>query len=173
MARRTDEYEVVDTTQPTTTTTGREFGKNSNGEPEMYPSDILSLQHKHNLTGPEAEDYWRRTVVNGDSEDSALSAVQGGRVIFRPAYEMVVNPPENALTAAQLRLEKDQLAARRNDELAEERQGAVTTPTADRTQPEAGPHGPYADYKKVEIPPEEVAHNAGVPVSIVKGEETK
>lgn len=177
MTRRTDsdDVEVVApaSTGDTGGTTSREFGKNSNGEPEMYPSDVLSLQTKHNLTAPEAEDFWKRTVVNGESEDSALSAIQGGRVIYRQSYEMVVNPPEHALTAAQLRLEKTQLEMRREEELAEERQGAVTTPTADRTQPEAGPWGPYAEYKQVEVPPEEVAHNAGVPVSVVKGEDSK
>lgn len=144
------------------------FGRNSRGEPEMYPSDIQGLTQKYNLTIPEAEQVWQRTVVGNEDEAAVADELAKGRVWYRVHYEQVQNPADNALTRVQVeqaRIKEEADTARAKQE---SRNSALTAPTADRTQPAAGPHGPYAEYTQVTVPVEEVAHNTGLSVDQVK-----
>lgn len=146
----------------------RELGRNSNGDFTLYSDDVAAVGTQFSLTTPEAEQYLRRTVDGGEKSDSVLDDIRRGRVIYRQAYEQVYNDPSNALTAETIRAARVEKERREALKLADERKAALTAPTADRTQPEAGPWGPYADYAVKSTPIEEVAHNASLPVDVVK-----
>lgn len=137
--------------------TTREFGKNSEGEPVLYSSDVEMLAQAHNLTIPEAEDVWRRSVEGSESEEAAVAAVKGGRVVYRPRYEAVSPTVSHPL------VQLDNRAA-----LNDAREGSTVAPTADATQPESGPYGPYADYENHTPSAEEVAQQTGLPVDVVE-----
>lgn len=125
--------------------TTRELGKNSRGEPTIYPSDVASVTASHGLTVPEAEEH----LVHGTSPEE----LKGRRVLYRQSYDQIPATAENhPLVAAD--------AVRAEAEATVEAGEAVP----DKTQPEAGPYGPFADYRKVEVSDEELALNAGVKV---------
>lgn len=162
------EREVAAQNKSDTTGTGRRLGYNSNNEPELYPSDVEALQSKYSLTAPEAEDLWRRAIVGSENIDTVASSLVAGRVVYRVRYEQVSNPADHALNAVQIaaaKQEKERVVV-----VAQQKEATqnVTTPTADRTQPEAGPYGPHAEYQQTTLPVEEVAHAAGLTVAEVK-----
>jgi hypothetical protein len=119
----------------------RELGKNSQGEPTVYPSDVEAVALQYNLTTPEAE----RLLLGGKVTDKEADKIKGERVVFRPHYEYVTNPDSNPLAAADRRAE-EQAASE------EERKAAADRIATDKTSPEAGPYGPNAVYSEVEAP---------------------
>lgn len=162
------EREVAAENRAETSGTGRRLGYNSNGQPELYPSDLEMLQNKYNLTAPEAEDLWRRAVVGNENIDNAAAAIAGARVVYRVRYEQVANPADHALNAVQIAAAKQEREGREAEARAKESAVNLTTPTSDRTQPEAGPYGPHAEYVQTTLPVEEVAHATGLTVKEVK-----
>lgn len=152
------------------TGTQRGLGRNSNGDFTLYADDVDAVATQHRLTTPEAEQYLTRVVRDGEGEGAVLDNIRGSRVIYRQAYDRVLNAPENALTAEDLRLakaEKDRQAQAKQAQEVRAAAAAVNAPTTDRTQPEAGQWGPLAEYREVTISKEEAAHNAEVPVEVV------
>lgn len=151
--------------------TQRALGRNSNGDFTLYSDDVDSVATQHRLTTPEAEQYLTRVVRDGEGEDAVLSNLRGSRVIYRQAYDRVLNAPENALTAEDIRLanaERERKAAEEKAKEVRSAAAAVNAPTTDRTQPEAGQWGPLAEYREVTVSKEEAANNAGVPVEVVE-----
>lgn len=146
----------------------RKIGYNSNGVPEKYPSDMQSYQTQYGLTAPEAEALWERTVVGSENPDTVAEELRTSRVTYRVRYEQVTNNPDNALTAVQIAAARQLEQAKRDEEVAKSYSSSVTTPTSDRTQPEAGPYGPHAEYETVTLPVEEVAHAANLTPAQVK-----
>lgn len=127
----------ADTDTPQATT--RELGKNSNGDPTIYPSDVEAVSTQYGLTTPEAE----RFLLEGKHTDKAADTIKGERVVYRPHYEYVTNPTSNPLAAADVRAaETAAEAERREAEVAQ----------ADKADPGAGPYGPEAVYSEVEAP---------------------
>lgn len=150
--------------------TQREIGRNSNGDFTLYADDVDAIATQHRLTTPEAEQYLQRVVRDGEGSDSVLDNLRGSRVIYRQAYDRVLNAPENALTAEDIRLanaEREREEAAKKAEETRKAAAAVGAPTTDRTQPEAGQWGPLADYREVTVSKEEAAQSAQVPVQVV------
>lgn len=133
-------------------TSTKEFGKNSKGEPVMYDTDVESLQTQYRLTRPEAEDLWRRTVKDGEEADNVADEIVSGRTSYRQTYERVPDV-SSAVTAGAV-------AAREREE-ADRKAAEEATTSVDRTQPEAGPYGPEADYREATVSAEEVAAQTG------------
>lgn len=73
-------------TSPPATATSRQFGYNSNGDPEIYPSDIEMLRTQYGLTAPEAELFWEQSVVGGGDADTTLSSIRGARTIYQQVW---------------------------------------------------------------------------------------
>lgn len=120
-------------------------GRNSRGEPTLYPSEVAGVASAHGLTVPEAEEH----LLEGTSPDD----LKARRVLYRQSYEQVPATAENhPLVAADVAHAAAAEAAER------------PAPGPDKTQPEAGPYGPHAEYRKVTVSDEELAANAGVPV---------
>lgn len=127
------------TTKDVPVATSRETGKNSLGEPTIYPSDVESVSRSYNLTTAEAE----RLITEGSVTDKAADKIKGERVVYRQHYEYVTNPESNPLAAADRRdVETAAEAERKAGEVAQ----------ADKADPSAGPYGPNAAYSEVEAP---------------------
>lgn len=125
--------------QDTPVATSREVGKNSNGDPTIYPSDVDSVATSYNLTSAEAE----RLILDGDVSDKAADKIKGERVVYRQHYEYVTNPSSNPLAAAD---------ARRAEAEKADTAAAAERIAEDKTSPESGPYGPSAVYTEVEAP---------------------
>lgn len=69
--------------------TSRTFGYNSNGDPEMYPSDMEMLSTKYALTGPESQTLWERSVVGDEDESAVVDEIRGSRAIFQQVFAAV------------------------------------------------------------------------------------
>lgn len=140
-----------------TTATAREPGKNSRGEPTMYPSDIEGYQTQYGLTATEAETLWTRSVRDGEDAQTVVDELKGARVVYRQTYEQIP-ATANALSGIDAR-------AAENARLAVEAENQSEA-AADPTQPEAGPYGPHADYREATVTAEEVAQQTGAPVDV-------
>ena len=119
--------------------TSRDVGKNSLGEPTVYPSDVESVSQAYNLTSSEAE----RLILGGKVNEKEADKIKGERVVYRPHYETVTNPSSNPLAAADARTAEREA----RDTAAEADAIAV-----DKSAPDAGPYGPNAVYSEVEAP---------------------
>ncbi len=131
-----------------TRTTAR-AGRNSRGEPTLYPSEVDGFARLNGLSTGEAE----RLLLDGDTSDEAVRRVIESRVVYRPRMEAVSAKYSNADTVAYERRE----AAQRDAE------GDTRDPGPDKTQPEAGPYGPNADYVKGVDVPGDVDHTSPAP----------
>lgn len=151
-ARTAAEQERAEATRTT-----REVGKNSNGDPTLYPSDVAAVTTAHGLTVPEAEEH----ILSGTSPDE----LKARRVLYRSSYDQIPATAENhPLVAADAAHTAAEEEARKAAEDRAAAQAEANAPTTDKTQPEAGPYGPYAEYRKVEVSDRELAENAGVSV---------
>lgn len=147
------------------TRTTRDLGVNSNGDPTIYPSDVEAVSRQYNLTGPEAESLLR----SGNVTETGANEIKGARVVYRQSYEQIPATISNPLAvtdqrAAAAEAEADAGADGTDNSRFE---SAATAPTTDATQPEAGPHGPYAHYPTVDVSAEEIAQQTGVKVEDV------
>lgn len=119
--------------------TSRETGKNSLGEPTIYPSDVESVGRTYNLTSSEAE----RLILGGKVNQKEADKIKGERVAYRPHYEYVTNPTSNPLSAAD---------AQASEREARDTAAEAERIAADKSSPDAGPYGPEAVYTEVEAP---------------------
>lgn len=117
--------------------TAREVGKNSQGTPTVYPSDVEAVATQYGLTSAEAE----RLITEGKVTDKAADKIKAGRVVFRPHYEYVSGAESNPLAVAERRRAEVEAAAAEAEEVG-----------PDKTSPDAGPYGPNATYSEVEAP---------------------
>lgn len=164
-AEEREKYSALKESQ-STSHTGR--GYNSNGEPELYPSDIESYCTQYGISTSEAEAVWTRTVLGGEDEKSVVDEIIAGRVVYRQRFEQVHNSPDHALTAVQIAAARQEADRRAFEAKRKEQAENLTAPTPDHTQPEAGPHGPHADYHDVTLSTEEVAHAVDLTTEQVK-----
>lgn len=141
-ARAADTNEDYD---PSVGATARETGKNSQGEPTIYPSDVEAVSTQYGLTSAEAE----RLLVSGKVTDKEADKIKGERVVYRPHYEYVAGTESNPLSVADRRREE---AERAEADAEKARKGAADRIAEDKTSPEAGPYGPNAVYSEVEAP---------------------
>ena len=114
------------------------ISQHEDGSPVMTDGKLEALQHQHTLTKPEAEELFHR-VANGEDESTALQAIKGARVTYRPAVEKLANPTSNPLALADKR--KDEQEAEE-----QERAAGEEAATVDKFSPEGGPYGPETSY---------------------------
>lgn len=139
----------------------RELGKDSNGDPAIYPSDIESVATQYGLTTVEAE----RLLVSGKVTEAEANKIKEERVVFRPHYEYVSGNDSSPLAVAERRrLEEERTA----EEARKARDKAG--PTTDKFSPEAGPYGPNAVYTEVEAPVDTDHTSPDKPSEVAKGE---
>lgn len=122
--------------------TTRELGKNSSGDPTLYPSDVESVRQQYNLTGTEAEGLLRGGKVTPAEADK----LKAGRVVYQQAYRALVNPLTVPETLADARREAAQAADEETQKRGQEDQGP------DPALPTSGPYGPNEEYTVVESP---------------------
>lgn len=128
----------------------------------MRDSDLEGLMRQYNLTRPEAEQLWHQSDAGegSDPADSVVSTLRNARVVYRPVYEQVPADMSHPLVQIDERARLQKIA---------DAGGTVepVEPAADATQPESGPHGPFASYPKADVSAEEVAQQTGLPVELV------
>jgi hypothetical protein len=128
----------------------------------MRDSDLEGLMRQYNLTRPEAEQLWYQSDAGSgtDRADSVVSSLRNARVVYRPVSEQVPADMSHPLVQVDERARLQAIADA----------GGTSEPVeaaADPTQPGSGPHGPFANYPKAEVSPEEVAQQTGLPVELV------
>lgn len=148
----------------TDSTDARPAPRDADAPKRMLPSDLEGIQRKYNVTAAEAEQAWRST--DGNVTQSTVDDLKAGRVIYRVRYEQVPATLSNPLTAADNVTRIADLRNVGNDEERQRLEAAATAPTIDNTKPESGPHGPFADYEKVEQSAEELSEQTGVPLDV-------
>lgn len=113
----------------------REIGKNSQGEPTLYPSDVEMVSTQFNLTSEEAE----RLILAGDVSQSAADDLKAGRKVYRQRFEAVdASEASHPLAAADAR--------------AAATEAAATPSGPDPALPTSGPYGPNAEYDETTAP---------------------
>lgn len=131
---------------------------NSRGEKTIYPSEVFGFQNANNLTATEAEQI-AQVAADGGDVDKAIEDAKASRYVFRQTYEKAP-AVSNSLTMADAQNE-----ARRIE--AEKAREAIDTDIPVDTSLH-GQHGPFADYREVDVSAREVAEQTGLPVEATK-----
>ena len=108
------------------------ISRNEDGSRVLTTSIREDLEHRHNLTIPEAERLFHMVEAGEDEATSALS-IKNERKVFRVHVERGYSP------------DADPEVVRERRRVADE-QEHLAEGTEDKHAPEAGPYGPNATY---------------------------
>lgn len=139
----------------------------------LLPSTLTSLQNQYNLDAAEAEELWNST--DGKPTQARADELKGQRAVYRQTYEKIPADLSHPLNQADYIETSGRDLATSGSADALGGSGRVNSldrnqddPRAvDNTRPESGPHGPFADYREVDVSDEEVSEQTGIPVEQV------
>jgi hypothetical protein len=122
--------------------------------------NIEALRSMYALSGLEAEHVYALANGVGDRAalDEAVKQVRSLRVVYRQRWE-AVDPRLGHAGSVIVNSAPDTEDGGR---FLADIPGETTTGVTDNTQPESGPHGPYADYHSATVTDSEIAERTGI-----------